>query len=295
MANPARRLADNVDGEFYVDDSCIDCGACRWIAPATFGERSDISVVVHQPTTAAGRRQAIKALIACPTASIGTTGKLDLAAEGTLFPDEIAPGVYHCGYHARSSYGAASWLIVRPQGNVLIDSPRFATQLVKRIEAFGGVATMFLTHCDDVADHEKFHDHFGCTRILHKDDVSSATREVERQIEGREPIRLDDDILLIPVPGHTRGSTCLLYRDEFLFAGDHFSWLERENAIRVARHVCWYDWDQQVESTARLAQHRFEWILRGHGAPGHRPAGEMARAIRDWVATEWLRPELTPN
>jgi glyoxylase-like metal-dependent hydrolase (beta-lactamase superfamily II)/ferredoxin len=289
MANPARRLADNVAGEFYVDDSCIDCGACRWIAPATFGERSDISIVIHQPTTPAERRQAIKALIACPTASIGATGKLDLASEGAVFPDEIAPGVYHCGYHARSSFGAASWLIVRPQGNVLIDSPRFATQLVKRIEALGGIATMFLTHRDDVADHQKFRDHFGCARILHKDDVSGATREVERQIEGCEPIRLDGEILLIPVPGHTRGSTCLLYRDEFLFAGDHFSWLEKENALRVARHVCWYDWDRQVDSTARLAEYRFEWILPGHGAPGHRPAAAMARAIRDWVAAEQVK------
>jgi glyoxylase-like metal-dependent hydrolase (beta-lactamase superfamily II)/ferredoxin len=289
MANLARRLADNVDGEFYVDDSCIDCGACRWIAPATFGERSDISIVVHQPTTAPERRQAIKALIACPTASIGTTAKIDPAAEGAVFPDEIAPGVYHCGYHARASYGAASWLIVRPQGNILIDSPRFATQLVKRIEVLGGIATMFLTHRDDVADHQKFHDHFGCARILHKDDVSAATRGVERQIEGREPIRLDDEILLIPVPGHTRGSTCLLYRDEFLFPGDHFSWLEAEDALRVARHVCWYDWDQQVDSTARLAERRFEWILPGHGAPGHRPAAEITRAIRNWVAAERVK------
>ena len=28
MANPSRRLAENVAGDFYVDDSCIDCDAC---------------------------------------------------------------------------------------------------------------------------------------------------------------------------------------------------------------------------------------------------------------------------
>jgi glyoxylase-like metal-dependent hydrolase (beta-lactamase superfamily II)/ferredoxin len=286
MANPARRLSDNVDGEFYVDDSCIDCGACRWIAPASFGERSDISVVVRQPATAAERRQAVKALVACPTASIGTRGKLDLAGEGAIYPDEIAPGVYHCGYHARASYGAASWLIVRPEGNVLIDSPRFAGQLVKRMEALGGVATMFLTHRDDVADHQKFHDHFGCARILHEADLGTNIRTVERAIAGTAPVRLDADIVLIPVPGHTRGSTCLLYRDTFLFVGDHVSWLEAEGGLRVARHVCWFDWDQQVASVARLSEHRFEWILPGHGAPGRRPAAEMAKAVRSWVAAE---------
>jgi glyoxylase-like metal-dependent hydrolase (beta-lactamase superfamily II)/ferredoxin len=286
MANPARRRPAEMDGEFYIDDSCIDCGACRWIAPASFGARNDVSLVVRQPTTDADRRQAIKALIACPTASIGTTGKLDLAAEGALFPDPVAANVYHCGYHARASYGAASWLIVRPEGNVLIDSPRFASKLVERIEALGGIATMFLTHRDDVADHQKFHDHFGCERILHAADLGTNIRTVERTIDGIDPVRLDDDIVLIPVPGHTRGSTCLLYRDEFLFSGDHVSWLEKDNAIRASRHVCWYDWDELVRSMERLAAYRFAWILPGHGASGHRPAAEMARAMRDWVAAE---------
>jgi glyoxylase-like metal-dependent hydrolase (beta-lactamase superfamily II)/ferredoxin len=289
MANPARRRPAEMDGEFYIDDSCIDCGACRWIAPASFGERSDVSLVVRQPATEAERRQAIKALIACPTASIGTTGKLDLSAESAIFPDQIAANVYHCGYHARSSYGAASWLIVRPEGNVLIDSPRFAGKLVERIEALGGVATMFLTHRDDVADHQKFRDRFGCERILHAADLGANIRAVERTIDGAEPVRLDADILLIPVPGHTRGSTCLLYRDEFLFSGDHVSWLEKAGAIRASRHVCWYDWGELVRSMDRLAGHRFEWILPGHGAPGHRTAAEMARALRDWVAAERVR------
>jgi glyoxylase-like metal-dependent hydrolase (beta-lactamase superfamily II)/ferredoxin len=289
MAKLERRLEGNVDGEFYVDDSCIDCGACRWIAPATFGERSDISIVIHQPTTEAEHRQTVKALIACPTASIGTTTKLAATGEDAIFPDPVADNVYHCGYHARASYGAASWLIVRPEGNVLIDSPRFATKLVKRIEALGGIKTMFLTHRDDVADHQKFHDHFGCERILHEDDVSAATRDVERRIAGRDTIRLDDGIVLVPVPGHTRGSTCLLYRDTFLFPGDHVSWLEKDNTIRASRHVCWYDWDELIDSMDRLARYRFEWILPGHGAPGHRPAAEMARAMRDWVAAERVR------
>ena len=284
MAKLDRRLPGQAEGEFYVDDSCIDCGACRWIAPAVCGERDDISVIVHQPRSAAERVQAIKALVACPTASIGTTGKLEI--DPALFPDAYAPGVYHCGYHARASYGAASWLIVRPEGNVLIDSPRFATQLVKRMEALGGLKTMFLTHRDDVADHEKFRAHFGCERVMHADDLGWNIKTVERRIEGRDPVRLDDEIVLIPVPGHTKGSACLLYRNEFLFAGDHVSWQTDRGTIRASRQVCWYDWDELLDSMERLASHRFEWILPGHGAPGRRPAAEMAKTIRAWVAAE---------
>ena len=55
-------------------------------------------------------------------------------------------------------------------GNVLIDSPRFATQLVRKIDEMGGVRRMFLTHKDDVADHDRFAARFNCERIMHADD-----------------------------------------------------------------------------------------------------------------------------
>lgn len=220
------------------------------------------------------------ALIACPVAAIGAEGDHDLDAARRFFPDPIAGNVHHCGYHAAESFGAASYLIVRPKGNVLIDSPRFTKPLVERIEALGGIAFMFLTHRDDVADHEKFHYHFDCTRVIHADDAGAGTREVEMRITGDQPLALDAEIALIPVPGHTRGSACLLYRDEFLFSGDHIAWDSVETRITAWRDVCWYDWDQLVASNARLLDYRFEWILPGHGHRCHLPAADMARAMR---------------
>jgi ferredoxin len=29
MANPGRRVPENVPGDFFVDSTCIDCDACR--------------------------------------------------------------------------------------------------------------------------------------------------------------------------------------------------------------------------------------------------------------------------
>ena len=49
MALVALRLPGNVEGELFVDSSCIDCDACRQIAPATFDERDGQSVVYCQP------------------------------------------------------------------------------------------------------------------------------------------------------------------------------------------------------------------------------------------------------
>ena len=37
MANPRKRVPENVPGDIFVDSTCIDCDACRQIAPSVFG------------------------------------------------------------------------------------------------------------------------------------------------------------------------------------------------------------------------------------------------------------------
>jgi glyoxylase-like metal-dependent hydrolase (beta-lactamase superfamily II)/ferredoxin len=287
MADPRQRRPHNVPGEFYVDATCIDCDACRWIAEQTFDSEGDQSRVFHQPGDAAELLRAQMALIACPTASIGTTGKQDLAAAVAAFPDPIEGEVFHCGYHHKDSFGAAAYLIVREAGNVLVDSPRFAAHLVRRIEELGGVRTMFLTHRDDVADHAKWHERFGCERVLHARDVTADTAEVEVRIDGDDAVTLASDLSVIPTPGHTEGSACLLYRDRFLFSGDHLAWSPGRRAVTAFRDACWYDWHVQTGSVERLLSHRFEWLLPGHGRRVHLDAAAMQEQVRRCV--EWMQ------
>ncbi|MFQ3584418.1 MAG: ferredoxin, partial [Cyanobacteriota bacterium] len=162
MAHLKQRRSENVSGEFYVDSTCIDCDTCRWMAPEVFKEIDDQSAVYHQPSTASERERALQALLSCPTASIGTLNPPpEIKTIQASFPLPVSGNVYHCGYHSERSYGAASYLIQRPQGNVLIDSPRFVAPLVKRLESLGGIRYLYLTHRDDVADHERFQAHFG--------------------------------------------------------------------------------------------------------------------------------------
>jgi glyoxylase-like metal-dependent hydrolase (beta-lactamase superfamily II)/ferredoxin len=275
-----RRLADNAAGDFFVDETCIDCGTCRQIAPETFAEGRDASYVHRQPAAEGEAHRARMALVACPVAAIGTETRHVLTPARNSFPEEIEQGVYYCGYAAESSYGARSYLVVRPQGNILVDSPRYASALIERIERLGGVRWMFLTHRDDVADHRKFRSHFKCERILHRDEVVAGTRDVEMQLQGDAPVALDEEAVLIPVPGHTPGSTCLLYREKFLFAGDHAWWDPERARMSASRQVCWYDWGKQTASMERLAQWRFEWLLPGHGMRGRLPAEEMAQEVK---------------
>ena len=279
MARQALRLPENAAGEFYVDSSCIDCATCRNVAGGLFAwSRSGRSFVARQPATAAERQRALMALVACPTASIGTTGRADARAGVDAFPERVDGDVYYCGFAARRSYGASSYLIVRTEGNVLVDCPRAAAPLLRRLEALGGVERLFLTHRDDVADHALFRRRFRCERILHEDDVSAETAGVERRLSGREPSRLFGDLLAIPVPGHTAGSAVLLYRDTFLFTGDHLMGTEDGRTLHASRSVCWFSWPEQVRSMERLLDYRFEWVLPGHGAPFRAASAKAMRA-----------------
>lgn len=290
MAHLTARRSQNVEGDIYVDSSCIDCDTCRWMAPDVFTREGGQSAVFHQPETEAERLAALQAVLACPTASIGTVEPpKDMKAAQASFPIAITENVYHCGYHSEKSYGAASYLIQRPEGNVLVDSPRFAAPLVKQLEALGGVRYLYLTHQDDVADHQQFHERFGCDRILHADDIGRGTAAVEVQLQGTDPVELAPDLTIIPVPGHTKGHTVLLYDNCALFTGDHLAWSVRLHQLHAFRSVCWYSWPEQIKSMERLAAYDFEWVLPGHGRRHHAAKATMRQHMQkclDWMKAQ---------
>ena len=288
MANPAKRLPENVPGDFYVDESCIDCDACRQIAPNIFRDHGEQSSVYYQPRTKEEVLGALKSIVACPTSSIGTTRDYDARLGVSAFPERLDENVFYCGFNAESSFGAWSYLVVRPVeegGNILIDSPRFSRPLVRKIEELGGVRHIFLTHRDDVADQEKYARHFKATRVMHADD-NAARYGVERVVRGEEAVRLDKDLLVIPTPGHTRGHSVLLYRDKYLFTGDHLAWSPVRNTLTAFRSACWYSWPVQTRSMERLLFYNFEWVLPGHGRIHHAPAEEMRAHLEGCV--RWM-------
>jgi len=290
MANIQLRLPQNVPGDFFVDSTCIDCDTCSQLAPTIFRDHGEQCSVYHQPETEAETRLALMSLVACPTGSIGTVEKHDAHIGIDAFPWHIDENVYFCGFTSESSFGAWSYLIVRPEsegGNILIDSPRFATQLVKRIDSLGGVRQMLLTHRDDVADHQLFRNKFGCERVMHAAD-GAARIGVERIIDDEEPVPLDDDLVIIPTPGHTRGHVVFLYREKFLFTGDHLAWSPARETLTAFPSVAWYSWSKQTESMTKLAPFDFQWVLPGHGSMHHDTNENMRYHLQsciDWMKT----------
>ncbi len=282
MARTALRLASNVPGPFYVDSSCIDCGTCWQWDPHHFAPTGSSSHVVHQPEGEPEIAQALLALQACPVAAIGATPELlrHTPAEGfpALLLSHPAGDVYYCGWTSRRSFGASSYLVVRPEGNVLIDSPRFNGHLARRLEALGGVAAMLLTHRDDVADHARWAERFGCPRWIHRADADAAPG-AEQLVEGQAPVLLDPGLRLIPTPGHTAGSMVALLGEQILFSGDHLWWSPGQRAVVASRTYCWWDWPSQVASVELLRDLDVRWLLPGHGDRHPFDAGAWGAAI----------------
>jgi glyoxylase-like metal-dependent hydrolase (beta-lactamase superfamily II) len=282
VANLSKRVPEDASGDFFVDTTCIDCDTCRQVAPAAFAEGDGHAFVRRQPDSAGERRAALRALVCCPTGSIGTQGGDRPAAVLDDFPLHLDGPVHYCGFNSPKSYGGNSYFVRHTAGNWLIDSPKFQARLVRRLEDLGGLAWIFLTHSDDVAEAERFAAHFGARRVIHRAELD-AQPGAEVVLDGDQSAELAPGFLAIPTPGHTRGHCVLLLEQTYLFTGDHLWWDRDERRLGASRNYCWYSWPEQVGSMARLASYRFEWVLPGHGQRVRLPAEEMARHVADLV------------
>lgn len=76
MSDKTSKWPNNIKGRFYVDQSCIDCDACRTEAPDYFrrDDENGYSFVYRQPQTAEEEALCRAALAACPVEAIGDDG-----------------------------------------------------------------------------------------------------------------------------------------------------------------------------------------------------------------------------
>lgn len=283
MARPELRHPGNSVGAWYVDSRCIDCGTCQDLAPATFVDLGEQSVVVDQPTDARAEQGAWLAAQACPTQSIGTLDRRP--RPGRLYPWRLLDGVYDLGYCSPDSFGASAYLVVGVGGGLLIDSPRFAPALVLAVKELGGIAHVLLTHRDDVADAERWARHFGARVWVHELDESAAPFATDL-VQGGDPFEVVAGVVGVPVPGHTRGSVVWLVGD-VAFTGDSLAWSHDRHDLVAFEGICWYSWPAQLSSLDRLAaMARPSWVLPGHGARCHLPPVELHERLLALVARE---------
>lgn len=282
----------NAPGNWFVDTRCIDCSAAQTVAPGLIVERDGQSVFAKQPETADELRMAWRARLLCPTASVRSETHIDVP--GGVFPEEMTQGVYRLGYNARSSYGAHSFLIRRHHGNtmpgnIMVDAPRWAKAVVDKLDEWGGLSDILLTHEDDVADADRYAKRFGARVWIHQADRAAAPY-ADQILVGAEPSPLDDHLLAIPVPGHTKGSVVYLFENRCLFTGDSLAWSFERNDLTAFRTYCW-SWQTQIRSLERLARYSFEWVFAGHGGSKHLWARDMGARLESLVERMARTPE----
>src|SRR6266704_2892055 len=186
MAKLSERNPASAPGDWYIDRR-----ASREVAPGLIVHRKGKSVFARQPAGEDEERAAWRAVLVCPTASVGTGSHR--AQPPDLFPQELAPGVYRCGYNAESSFGAHSYFVRRAEGNLLVDSPRHVKKLVQKLEDLGGVNDILLSHQDDVADAGRYAKHFNARVWIHQDDSRAAPYATDL-LRGGEPAEVREQL-----------------------------------------------------------------------------------------------------
>ena len=229
MARQDQAHEDNVDGPWFVDTRCIGCDVARHWAPEMIEMDSEgRSVVVRQPQSPAETAALWRASVACPTKSIGNR---DIRRPPTeVFPFELTPGVCALGHNSPSSFGAHSYLVVRPAGNLMVDSPRYTRVLTDALDTLGGLKHILLTHRDDVVDADKWAERYGSRVWIHRDDADAAPYATDITTGDQE---VDDGVISIHIPGHTKGHVAFHVDDKWLFTGDSLFWNHRREALDV--------------------------------------------------------------
>ena len=66
MANPKHALPENIEGNYFVDSTCINCGVSRHYAPDIFGDTGTHAFVKRQPQNEEQEFLVKQALLASP-------------------------------------------------------------------------------------------------------------------------------------------------------------------------------------------------------------------------------------
>jgi glyoxylase-like metal-dependent hydrolase (beta-lactamase superfamily II) len=270
MARPTDRHPGGAPGPWFVDTRCIDCDAARHVAPGLIvrNPADGVSLFARQPETAEEIEMAWRAVEVCPTRSVGhhTLRRPDQP----VFPQALGDGVFRLGHNSQESFGAHSYLVQRTvdgaPANLMIDSPRWTREVYEPVAALNGIQHVLLTHRDDVADAERYAQHFGADVWIHADDRAAAPY-ADHFIEGEPPVEIAAGVIAFPVPGHTEGSVLFHVDDHLLFSGDSLAWDEGRERLTAFRDACWYSWPAQAASLGRFAASplRFDRLLCGHG------------------------------
>lgn len=113
-----------------------------------------------------------------------------------------------------------SFVLQRPEGNLVIYHSPKLNDAMSDIEQLGGISKVLMNH-----DHESLGGtpEFNAPFYIHEDDARALDNNIEISGYFSEREKINDDLLVIPTPGHTPGTTMFIWENgehRFLFTGD---------------------------------------------------------------------------
>lgn len=157
-----------------------------------------------------------------------------------------------------------AYVITRPDGNLLIYATGLADEH-QAIRELGGIRRQFLSHVDEAGPALKtLRDMFGSELWGHAAEADAVARRAgvrpDRTFVGPET---HGDLEVMPLPGHTPGSTAYVYRSPqgrtYLFTGDTIG---RDDAgVWTAGYLPFSDKPQLVATLRRLAELQPDVVL----------------------------------
>ena len=266
MAKLSDKNSNSIKGNFFVDNRCIGCMSCESFDSDTFVLKNGKAYVYAQPNSQGFENAAI-ALLSCPVNAIGVQiNKEEIRKAKKKLPLKLHEDLYFCSYNSEKTFGSNSYLLKTTNGNILIDSPKYVKPLLEKLEALGGIKYIYLTHKDDIGEYLKFKEYFNAEVIFHENDFNVSIKTADIILSGQEDYILNKNVKIIQVPGHTKGHTVLLYKDKYLFTGDHLAYKTKYEHLYMFKNHCWYDWKKQIASLNKLLNYRFSHLYAGHGA-----------------------------
>jgi glyoxylase-like metal-dependent hydrolase (beta-lactamase superfamily II) len=131
-----------------------------------------------------------------------------------------------------------SYVLERAQGNVIVYNSPGVSESADAIAALGAPTRLLINH-----GHESM---YGQPAIdvpvwVHSQDRAEIARSIHVAGTFDERLMIDDDLEVIPTPGHTAGTTSYLWNSgqhRFLFTGD-FIWIEDGDwkAVVLSSHL----------------------------------------------------------
>ena len=181
--------------------------------------------------------------------------------------NEVYPDLYCILASDDSQPAAPTFLIVRPEGNIIFGSGQGISEYYKKMEELGPVIGVYIGDRHHGKTYSPAAKYFGAPLCRSNEEAKVMKKKgviVDQVIEFKQH-RLYDDIEVIPTPGHTAGALSYLWTSgehKVLFIGDTIVPVDGEWKIWVSRKRS----AMMLETMEMLRNLAFNNIAVGSGA-----------------------------